>query len=151
MKLIWLVFSLFLFQEKVPYKPNDQFRIDLDFTFKKRPPMVSSTVDFENVRKYDGSPLPYLYLNVEVLKLADEEVKIRVENSKGENIMARKIEVGAKAQLDLGFTDDIKDRVSSHEYVVYFTSKDRNPVSRIVIFFDQDGTYLVNEEKRGRL
>ncbi len=56
-----------------------------------------------------------------------------------------------KVKLDLGYTDDIKDRVSAYEYVAYFLSDDKKPLSRVVLFFDKDGTYYVNGEKRGRL
>jgi len=51
----------------------------------------------------------------------------------------------------MGYTDDIKGRVTEHEYTVYFLSKDKKPVSRIVIYFQEDGTFLVNGEKRGRV
>jgi len=155
MKLAWLLFSLILVQEQVPFKPKEQFEIDLDFKFKQRPPRDSNIVRLNETNadyeKNSASLLPYLYLNVKVLKLHEEEVKLRVENSKGENLWSRKAEVGMSAKLDLGFTDDIKDRVASHEYIVYFMTKEKKRLSRIVIFFDKDGTYLVNEERRGKL
>jgi hypothetical protein len=155
MKLVWLLFSVFLVQEQVPFKPKDQFEIDLDFKFRQRPPRESNVVLLDeasaDLGRNGASLLPYLYLNVKVLKLQEEEIKLRVENGKGENLWNRKAEIGVSARLDLGFTDDIKDRVSSHEYVLYFLTKDKKRISRIVIFFDKDGTYFVNDERRGKL
>jgi hypothetical protein len=155
MKLVWLLFSLFLIQEQVPFKPKDQFEIGLDFKFKQRPPHDSNIVRLSETaadrEKNSTSLLPYIYLNVKVLKLREEEVRLRVENNKGENLWSRKAEEGMSTKLDLGFTDDIKDRVASHEYIVYFLTKEKKRLSRIVIFFDKDGTYLVNEERRGKL
>jgi hypothetical protein len=152
MKLLWIIVALFLVQDQVPFKPKEQFEIDLDFKFKQRPPAssTSNVLNADQVAK-PSALLPYLYLNVKVLHLQDTELRVRVENVHGNNILSRKAEVGMTTKLDLGFTDDIKDRVSSHEYVFYFLDKDRKPTSRILIHFDEDGTYLVNTEKRGKL
>ena len=54
-------------------------------------------------------------------------------------------------KLDLGFTDDIKDRVGAYEYTVFFLNEDKDQVSKIVIYFEKDGTYLVNGETRGKI
>jgi hypothetical protein len=156
MKFAWLIFSLLCLQDQVPFKPKDQFEINLDFKFKPRPnnALSSTVIDLEKPDTRGNSSnlmLPYLYLNVKVLKLDEFEQRVRVETNRGTTVLARKAEPGMEAKLDLGFTDDIKDRVSSHEYIVSFLSKDRRHLSRIVIFFDEDGTYLVNGEKRGKL
>lgn len=155
MKLAWLLLSFLLVQEPVPFKPKDHFEIALDFKFRQRPSrdgnLVKLSETVADLEKNNSSLLPYLYINVKVLKLHEEEVKVRVENNKGENLLTRKAEEGMSAKLDLGFTDDIKDRVSSHEYIVYFLTKEKKRLSRIVISFDEDGTYKVNEERRGRL
>lgn len=155
MKLAWLFLSLFFIQDQVPFKPKEQFEINLDFKFKPRPGnQMSSTVITMEKRadqNTSGLMLPYLYLNVKVLKLDELEQRVRIEDNHGATLMAKKAEAGMEAKLDLGFTDDIKDRVSSHEFIVSFLSKDRQHLSRIVIFFDEDGTYIVNGEKRGKL
>jgi hypothetical protein len=157
MKFAWLLLSFFCVQDQVPFKPKDQFEIKLDFKFKQRPqnPISSTLVDMDgDARKHPSTSdllLPYLYLNVVVLKLDDLEQKVRVADNKGITMLNKKAESGMIAKLDLGFTDDIKDRVSSHEFVVSFLTKDKKHLSRIVIFFDEDGTYIVNGEKRGKL
>ena len=150
MKLLLLFLSVFLFQDQIPFKPNSQFEINLDFKFKPRP-YVEKTVEFEAHRTSSSAPLPYLYLNIKVLKLDVEELRWRIENNKGTSLYSKKAEEGMVARLDLGFTDDIKDRVSSHEYIVYFVGKDKKLMSRILIHFDEDGTYHVNQERRGKL
>jgi hypothetical protein len=149
MKLLLLFLSVFLLQDQVPFKPNNQFEINLDFKFKQRP-YTTQTPGFES-HTTSSTPLPYLYLNVKVLKLEAEELRLRIENNKGSSLYSKKAEEGMVAKLDLGFTDDIKDRVNSHEYIVYFLSKERKAMSRIVIHFDEDGTYHVNKELRGKL
>jgi hypothetical protein len=156
MKFAWLILVLSFAQDQVPYKPKDQFEISLDFKFKPRPANAMSTTVIEYEKRTQDPNvshlvLPYLYLNVKVLKLEEQEQRVRIENNKGVTVLAKKAETGMEAKLDLGFTDDIKDRVSSHEYVVSFLTKDRKYLSKIVINFDEDGTYTVNGEKRGKL
>lgn len=150
MKIALFLFYLLVLQEEVPYKPSDQFAINLDFQFKTR--YVSpSVVELDPNTTTTGGVLPYLFLNINVLKLSDDEVKVKIENNRGQLVFSRKAAEGMVAKLDLGFTDDIKDRVTAHEYQVYFVSKERVVRSRILIAFDKDGTYLVNGEKRGKL
>ena len=54
-------------------------------------------------------------------------------------------------ELDLGFTVDMIDRVKPHQYTLTFTDAEKQPVNCIVINVDEDGSFFVNGEKRGRL
>ncbi|RAV97953.1 hypothetical protein [Pseudochryseolinea flava] len=152
MKIAILLISVFCFQQSAPFKPNDQFAINLDFQFKTRY-VNSSVVEVggNEPRSTTGGVLPYLILNVNVLKLEAGEIRVRVEDSRGQVVFSRKAENGMIAKLDLGFTDDIKDGVSSRQYEVNFVSKEKTTLSRILIAFEADGTYLVNGEKRGKI
>jgi hypothetical protein len=94
--------------------------------------------------------LPYLDIKLRLVKLQPEEVRLRIVNNKGESVFGRKIKEGDVAPINMGFTDDIKDRVSAHEYTATFLTADRRETSRIVITVNKDGTFLVNNEKRGK-
>jgi hypothetical protein len=50
----------------------------------------------------------------------------------------------------MGYTDDMKDRVTAYEYTVHFMDNDRNEISCILISVSADGSFLVNNEKRGK-
>jgi hypothetical protein len=52
--------------------------------------------------------------------------------------------------LDMGFTDDMIDRVHAHEYTLTFIDANKLPVNRIVINVAEDGSFFVNGEKRGK-
>lgn len=156
MKPLWLVFSLILVQDEVPYKPGEEFEIKLNFEFRQRPAQEPYQVNFSETRKdyerrTNTGPLPYLFMNVNLLKTTAEETRVRLVRNKTENAFTRKLEQGMQIKLDLGFTDDIKDRVTAHEYTLLFLSQNKKPLTRIVIYFEEDGTYLVNGEKRGKL
>ena len=157
LKLITLSLVLLAFgQSEVPDKPNEEFKLNLDFKFKQRPASNPATFEPEGNReefdklKYGGGPLPYLILNLTILKLAEGEVKVRAINGLGDVIISRKAETDKILTLDLGFTVDMKDRVSPHEYFFYFLSNQKKELSKIHLKVEEDGTFLVNGELRGK-
>lgn len=152
MKLLFLFSLMLLFYQDVPYKPKEEFELKLDLQFKQRPAIDPNKVELEHkTLPNSGMPAPYLYLNLKVLKPSIDEVRVKVIQNPNETLLSRKFDPSIVVKLDLGFTDDIKDRVSAHQYLITFLSKEKVPLSRIEIFFEKDGTYLVNGEKRGRL
>jgi hypothetical protein len=149
MKLSGVILFLFILQEAIPFKPTDQFNIKLDYQFKVRP--VDNTKAYESeIRTVSTSPLPFLNVNVEMLKLGEEEVKVRISNNKENALYVKKASVGSVLQVPFGFTDDVKDNVSSNVYTLTFLTKEKKEISRIVFFIDADGTFFVNGEKQGK-
>ena len=156
MMLAWFAGLFFLFQQEIPFKPNSEFEIKLQYEFKLRPAGDISTVNFNESQKersgrVSGVMLPYLTLNVKVLLPTTEEERCKVVRNLDNVSFNRKIEVGKEFQIDMGFTDDMKDRIKPYEYTVFFLSDKKEKISRIVIFVDKDGSFLVNGEKRGKL
>jgi hypothetical protein len=145
--ILWLVLASFT--EDIPFKSNDEFEVNLDFKFRTRVKETSEV--YTSTASNTSGPLPYLNISMKVLKLAPDEVKIRIINSKGQVLYTRKAAEGTIVNLDMGYTDDIKGRVSEHEYTLVFISQDKKPLSRIVIHFQEDGSYLINNEKRGKV
>ncbi|HET9486931.1 MAG TPA: hypothetical protein VFO54_05835, partial [Chryseosolibacter sp.] len=62
----------------------------------------------------------------------------------------KKIDLNSILVMDLGFTDDMKDRVTPHEYTLTFVSEEKVPLEVILIKVDEDGSFFVNGEKRGK-
>jgi hypothetical protein len=142
----------FLFQDQIPYKPSEAFELKMDYIFKER-----STVDQEKVvyreglvqRKASG-PMPYLFIELKILALANDEVRIRVVNSRGNLVFNRKATAGTVIKLDWGYTEDIKDKITTHEFTVFFNDQSKKSVSKILLTILDDGVFMVNEEKRGK-
>ncbi|CAN5612817.1 hypothetical protein BH10BAC4_BH10BAC4_24340 [soil metagenome] len=158
-----MVLSILLFllsgscQETILYKQNEDFEVTVDFFFKQRVGYNDSNlrINFEtsSLEKKDLSgtgPLPYLIVYFKMIKLADNEVKVRVINNNGKLIYAGKAVEGEKFKIDMGFTDDMKDRVGAFGYDINFINKDKDIVSRATLLVLEDGTFLVNAEKRGK-
>jgi len=150
--LALLLFVLFFVQENVPYKSNDEFELKIDLQFKQRPASDQNTVELDRrTLPNSGMKAPYLYLNLLVTKPDLKETRVKVTDNKGKVLLSRKFDPSILIKLDLGFTDDLKDRVSAHQFVVTFMTKDKVATSKVEVFFEEDGTYLVNGEKRGRV
>lgn len=146
----------FLPQAVAPYKPDTEFKIELDYKFKARPMADNSSIDINESRadrdrkNSGGNPLPYLIIHFSLLQLGEEEVRIRCTDNFDKNRLLRKAELNKKYVIEVGFTDDAKDRVTPHEYIINMLSADKREVSRIVLLIEQDGSFFVNGGKRGK-
>jgi hypothetical protein len=154
MNWIAIVVVSLLIQD-LPLKHKDEFEIKLDYQFKNRERQETSRIDFDETRaehdaKNSSAILPYLILNVKLLKLSDQEVKVKIMNNLKDVMMTKKTSAGMNIPIDVGFTDDVKDRVTAHQYILAFFSPEKKEVSRIVIHIEEDGSFLVNGEKRGK-
>lgn len=154
---IALYFVTYFFQgTAVPYKAKDEFEILIDYQFKNRSATDALTVDYSDTKedldkkRYAAGVRPYLILNMKLLKLSSEEVKVRAINTEGRTVYNKKVVVGDIVKFDMGFTDDIKDRVGPYAVTVVFLSKDKMETTRIYLYVHEDGTFLVNDEVRGK-
>jgi hypothetical protein len=152
----YLLLFLILFQSEVPFKPKEEFEIKLNYEFKQKTSTVDyNKVDFtetkgERAKSSVSGLLPYLTLNIKLIKLPNGEVKIKGLDHTGRSILNKKVMEGDVVQMVLGFTDDLKDRVNSHEYNVYLINKDKKEVNRIYLLVGEDGTFTINGEKKGK-
>lgn len=155
MKAALLLLSCFSFvqQEVVTPKPASEYEVIIDFKFQDRPAADHNRaiydVNSDEKRKSSG-PLPYLKLQIKLLKLGSEEIKVRVINNNGNLVYNRKAALDTPIKLDLGFIDDVKDQVLPNEFTVFFLSDSKKPVSQIRLLVMEDGTFLVNDEKKGK-
>ncbi|KAH0533960.1 hypothetical protein FGG08_007428 [Glutinoglossum americanum] len=146
-------------QEKVtetPYKPSEEFQIQVDFQFKQRNNTSANTVEFvetdvQRAKNQSSTGLrPYLILNLKFLKLSDQEVKVKAVNNVHHVLFNKKIKLEDTYKIDMGFTDDVKGRVTPHEVNIVLSSNDKKETSRIRLFIKDDGTFVVNGEARGK-
>ena len=156
-----MIFSLLLcfvncFQAEVPFKPKNEFEIKLNYSFKQRSPDEHTTFRYDVQEKNHNSQnsssmLPYLILNVKILKATSTEMKLKVVNNLSSKVISKKAHDGVEFEIDMGFTDDVKDRVTANEFIIFMQNEKREHQSRIVIFVDEDGVFLINGEVRGKL
>jgi hypothetical protein len=65
-------------------------------------------------------------------------------------LVNRKAMAGMVIKLDIGFIDDVKDRVSPHEFTAFLYSDSKKVTNRIHLVIMEDGTFMVNDEKKGK-
>jgi hypothetical protein len=151
MNALFTILLIFFIQDIAPYKPSDEFELKMNYELRPRPLPENNRIDFEE-RKNESGMLPYLSLTLQVLKVQPGEDRIRIATNFKDQILNKKIKIGTGYSFDLGFTVDMKDRVKAHEYTILFQTSDRKQtISKIVINVGEDGSFLVNNEKRGRL
>lgn len=151
--MVYLIFTLaFFVLQEIPFKGKEEFEVKLDYQFKQRPLPDLNTVDLGRVHDPRGAStvLPYLILNIKIRELEGEKMRLRITNNREDRTAQRRVSAGQVIELDLGFTDDMKDRVTAHKHTLTFIDEHKTPVNRIVIEVQEDGTFLVNGENRGK-
>ncbi len=148
----FLIILAFAFFQEIPFKPTDEFEAKLDYQFKPRPQHDPNTVSLGDTPRSQraGLVLPYLVLNIRMLRLPEEKMRVGITTNLSNRPMWKKISLDAVLELDMGFTDDMVDRVTAHQYTVTFVDDDKEPIDRILINVAEDGSFFVNGEKRGK-
>lgn len=149
---VWFQMPL---QDSIPVKASETYACKLNMSFKTKSGDPTQVVNFsetvgEKEKRMSTTPLPYLKINLHLLKLQPDEFRLQVLTKEGV-FKNKKISEGEVVELDLGYTDDIKDGISPREYQLLFLTKDKKPISRIDIRFEESGDFFVNGEKRGRI
>ena len=152
-----ILFCFLFFQTDVPYKTETEFSVKFNLTFKKRAEaphkdwVASDAAAPVNESPDSNSPLPFMQVSLEVLTKLPDEVKLRIVNSEGKQILKKKIDQGMKQVVFSEFVDDITADASDYNHTIYFLNKEGDSINKIVIEFDEEGFYLVNGKKKGKL
>jgi hypothetical protein len=150
--ILHLISFFLLFQSsEIPFRAKDDFAIELKYNFKEKPTKDANTVAWEaNPAKRPTGLLPYLIINVKILNAKQEETRFKCENNLGRALFNRKAEKGLSYDIDMGYLDDVKDRVTAHKYTLYAVGESREVINKIELLVMEDGTFMVNGEKRGK-
>ena len=146
----------FAFLQEVPLKPKEEFELKLDYQFRPRPVGDHNTVNLgesskSSNQKAGAGVLPYLTVQLRFLSLAEEKMRMSITTNRKDRPFYKKVSLNTRVDIDLGFTDDMIDRVTAHEYTLTFMNAAKKSVDRIVISVGDDGSFFVNGEKRGKL
>ncbi len=149
---IFLIPFLLLWQSTdAPYRAKEDFQVELKYDFKDRPNRETIAWESEPARIKSG-PLPYLTIKLKILNPKAEEFRYKCENNLGKALFNKKADKDKvnTYDIDMGFIDDLKDHVSAYQFIVYALSEDKQVLNRIELYVSDDGTFLVNGEKRGK-
>lgn len=150
--LFFISLILLLQEPAIPYRDKDDYLVELKYELKQRPQDNTLAYDAERgvAPKTGGSSLPFLVVHITILNRKPEEVRFRCENNRNQTLFNKKAEKTQLYKVEMGFIDDMKDRVSPHAYRLMAMSDDKKPLNQIELLVLDDGTFLVNGEKRGK-
>jgi hypothetical protein len=139
-------------QANPPLKPISQFDIITNYQLKKKPTSDNPTIVYEHEeeRKETGTDLlPYLIIQLKVKRWNPDVDRIRVVDGTNKMYLKKKANDSGVYDLDLGYIDDIKDGITSGNFVIHFLNK-KKVIEIITFSIDREGSFFVNGEKRGR-
>ncbi len=152
---MWPLFLsiLFLWQSDVPFRSKEDYQVELKYEFRQRPAKDANTVTLDpngvQDRKQPG-PLPYLVVHIKILNRKAEEVRFKCENNFGSAIFNKKADKTLDFDIDMGYVDDLKDRVNAYGYTVYAVNDARQLLNKIELIVQDDGSFMVNGDRRGK-
>lgn len=155
MRLLIVVLLFFTntlgFCQDVPFLPLADFEFELDYNFKTKPPPEKDKLLLTENRRSTAEFLPYVRVSFRFNNLPAEAYKIRVVDQGGGMVKSKKVKKLEVLEFDLGFSDDIKDRVKPHAYYIFIEDKSKVNLSKIKIFVDESGDFYLNDELFGKI
>ncbi len=153
MNLFFLFVVLALPQGEIPYKPSDEFQVNIELKMKTRPSEYNGYIyspSGERLYRRGSEILPFLEATVVILKLQDDEAKVEITDMKGKIVMKRKTSPKLSIHIDIGFEEDLKNRTTQDETTLTFFSKEKKKVRKIVLNISSDGVFKVNGKWNGQ-
>jgi hypothetical protein len=151
--VVFLVWYFFPQEIKIPYKASDEFELNVDIKFKNRPANFKSNsyaATGERLDKGDLGPQPFVSVTITNIKILSDEFRVLVVDSNGKTILKKDVASISSLSFEMGFVDDLQNKVTPYENTVYFLSKDKSKLRRIVFTVQDDGTFMVNGNWRGK-
>ena len=148
----YLLLFILLFQDSPTVKPTKEFEVKTDYQLKKKPTEEPIKIVFEKTevkRNSNTDLLPFLSINLKVKKWEASVTHVKAVDSQNKTIAKTKAGDEEIFRFDIGYVDDIKDKITSGKFTVLFLAKKKS-VEQIQLLIDEEGNFFVNGEKRGK-
>ena len=153
MKVFLILLICCGFQTEVPFKPSDEFQVNIDLSFKIKNSAYSPTTfsgSGERLDKPSSTTLPFLTVIVKQLKIQSDESKIVAVDSNGKSMWKKKALPNLEIHFQMGFVDDLKNKISPNEVTLYFLSSEKKELRKIVFSVSANGVFEVNGKWHGQ-
>lgn len=153
MRALFLLLVVPFFLQDVPFKPDNEFDIQLNFVMRNEPQDYSKgtqQIDQRMDNRAD-TKLPALVATIRLLKVQPSEARVIVQNQFSHVLFNRKIKGPMSFDIDMGYIADIQDGTSSRTFDIQLLDDKHNPVSHIAIEFRDGKDFYVNNEQRGAI
>ncbi|MBL6445601.1 hypothetical protein JMN32_04730 [Fulvivirga sp. 29W222] len=139
-------------QDAVPFRSDSTYDFKLNYDFKLKPPAPHGEITYGEY--YDQSTnemLPYVTVNISLLWLGADDYRVKVINNQGVRVYSKKMRLPMDFNVDLGFAEDLKEKLVPYLYNIYFFDKNKNVNSKITLEVTESGDFLLNDEVYGKL
>ncbi len=136
---------------EVPYLPLESFQYELDYSFKTKPPPDVDYAYQDKVTVYKATPLPYVKMKFLVNEKLQKFYRVKVIDNNNKNIDNKKLKGQESFEVDMGYAVDIKDRISSYQFLILLFDEDKAPANKILVEFSEEGDMFINEKLVGRI
>jgi len=147
-----IINNLAVSQDSLPYRPEDNYEVRLEYDFKTRPFPERDKIDYYHGNGFpEASVLPYLVVRIHIKGLLPEDHKVRITNNQGNISSSLKTSTEKPIVIDMGFTEDMKEKITPNKYLLTFLGKKRKRLNKITLEVQSDGTFLINDIENGKL
>ena len=150
--LFFFIVPLFVFSQgdEIPMRADSCFELKLDYEFKQKKLKSGTEINYMKLyEKNDTDLLPFVKIDISLSCIAENEYKLRILDNRNEN--RRTIKLGENPiNFEIGFTEDVKERIVSHQYQLIIIDKKKIPINQILFQVEKDGTFLVNGVVNGK-
>ncbi|MBS1488436.1 MAG: hypothetical protein JST43_12685 [Bacteroidetes bacterium] len=149
-KSFFILLTCFLLQDEIPFKPADEFQVDINLRFKEKPSQYGSNTYNTSGERMDNSKGQQSFLSVKIssLKIREDEIRISVIRPDKREIFKKKTEGLSEFNFDMGFVADLKSE--GGEFVILFISPDKKKIRKIVLSITPTGIFSVNGKWHGQ-
>ena len=132
--------------QEVPFKLKEEYETKIEVVFKAREARSPNSVNLEG-EQFSKGLISFLYIHFKIL-VSNGEEKIRIIHGRKDKI--RKITIKEDIDLEMGFIEDLKSKESPGMVTLILLTAKKEPVSKVILLIEEDGTFLVNGVKRGK-
>jgi len=153
MKVLVFLFSFILFQGEIPYKPSDEFQVNIDLKFKEKSSGYNPNAfdgNGERLDKPQQGLRAFLAVTVTQLKIQSDEVKIIAVDSQGKTLLKKKASPSLALRFQMGFVEDLKSKRTPSSITVFFISSKKEELRKIVFEVSSNGVFAVNGQWHGQ-
>jgi len=137
--------------QDIPYRDESTYKLSLKMEFKVEKPPNSNKIEFADKTKYSPEPQLYLNASLELITLVEDDYKIKVITNIGSGLLSKKIKSPDTFLIKLGYANHMKSQTSPNKFTIQFINKEKKTTSLIILEIKEDGDFMVNGKRFGKV
>ncbi len=135
----------------IPYRDPSTYKLSLKMEFKTEPTESNDKVDMVYRKKNNSGPQLYLNASIELLKLLEDDYKIKIFKNNNGLLISKKLKSPDTLLFKLGYAEKIKSGESPSKFTIQFINKAKKITSQIILEIKENGDFIVNGKQFGKV